>query len=169
MSTAPAPSRIVVGIGDDASAVAALAFAIAEARRDDAELVAVRAWGPLADPVPRDAAPPGAEDELRARAADAIAHAFTAAAGGVPDDVKVVMETPEGPPGRALVRIADHPGDLIVVGRSRHPLGHRAVFGSVPDYLMDHANCRVLVQTSPRHHRRHGEHLLDRPPVGIFY
>lgn len=149
MATAPAPSRIVVGIGDDATANAALAYAIATARREDAELVAVRTWGPLADPAPRDAAPPGAEEELRDRAAHEIIRAFGEAAGGMPGDVKVTTETPEGPPGHALVRIADRPGDLIVVGRSRHSLAHRAVFGSVPDHLIDHATCRVLVQTKP--------------------
>lgn len=148
MTTAPAPARIVVGIGDDATANAALAYAIAAARRDGAELVAVRTWGPLADPAPRDAAPPGAETELRDRAADEITHAFSEV-GGMPDDIKVTTETPEGPPGHALARVADRPGDLIVVGRSRHSLAHRAIFGSVPDHLIDHAKCRVLVQTTP--------------------
>jgi len=169
MTITSVPSRIVIGIGDDPAAVAALAYAVAEARRCNAELVAVRAWGPLADPSPRDAVPPGAEAELRARANDEITRAFDEAAGGVPLDVKVKTETPEGPPGRALARVADRADDLIVVGRSRHLLGRRAVFGSVPDYLMDHATCRVLVQTFPRHHRHRDEHHADRPPTGIFY
>lgn len=145
------PSRVVVGIGDDAAGYAALACAIAEARRNGAELVAVRAWGPPADPASRDGTGSGAERQLRARAAETVAHAFHEAAGGVPRDIEATMQTPEGPPGRALVRLADRPGDLLVVGRSRHRLAHCDVRGSVPDYLMDHAACRVLVPAgSPR-------------------
>ena len=159
-------ARIVVGIGDDAAADAALAYGITEARRRDIELVAVRAWGPLADPSPRDIAAPGAEAELRNRAARAIERAF-ATVGGVPGDVNVTRRIVEGAPGPAMVSAADRPGDLIVLGRPRHRLARRAVFGSVADFVLDHATCPVLVQPGPRtprpDHRRAAE-----PPAGVF-
>ena len=160
-------ARIIVGIGDDTAAGAALAYGIAEARLREVELVAVRAWGPLADPSPRDIAPPGAEAELRHRAARAVERAF-AAAGGIPGDITVTRIIAEGAPGPVIVATADRPGDVIVLGGSRHHRSHRAVFGSVPDFVMDHATCPVIIQPGPRAPRTEHQHSAE-PPAGIFY
>lgn len=161
-------TRIIVGIGDDEAGGAVLGAAIAEARARGAEVVAVRTWGPLADPSPRDVVPTGAEDELIGRAADDITRAV-AAAGGTPADVRMTRHVAEAPTGAALIATADRPGDVIMIGRSRHHLTRRAVFGSVPDYVMDHATCPVIIMPVHRPSRSHERHHADTTPRGIFY
>ncbi|HEY3687207.1 MAG TPA: universal stress protein [Streptosporangiaceae bacterium] len=167
MNTTTAQSRVIVGIGDNTASDTALAYAITEARRRGGELVAVRTWGPLADPSPRDATPPGAETELRAGATQRISHAFTTV-GGTPTDIQVSRRIPEGPAGPALVAVADRPDDLIVIGRSHHHLARRAMCGSVPDYVMDHATCPVLIQPRTRTPHRRPEQHADSAPAGTF-
>ena len=161
-------TRIIVGIGDAEAGGAVLGAAIAEARARGSEVVAVRTWGPLADPSPRDAVPAGAEDELIGAATDEITRAV-AAAGGTPDDVPLTHHVLEGPTGAALVATANRPGDVIMIGRSRHHLARRAVFGSVPDYVMDHATCPVIILPVPRPARPSARHHASPAPRGIFY
>lgn len=159
----PVP-RVVVGVSDTQAARAALACAVDEARRRGAELVAVRAWGPIAEPSPP--APPvtGLEEELTRRSDEAIDRAFIEVCGGVPGDITVTRQTVEGVPERMLVRVADRPDDLLVVGRERHIALHRMLRGSAAGYCVDHAVCRVLVVPSPT-----GSEDTGEPPAGIFY
>jgi len=54
--------------------------------------------------------------ERREAAAQLVRHTFRAATGGVPGDLAVRIETPEGDPGAVLTDIAAKAGDLLVVG-----------------------------------------------------
>lgn len=156
--------RVVVGVSDTEAARAALACAVEEARRRGAELVAVRAWGPIAAPSVSDLHVPGLEEELTRRSDEDIDRAFIEVCGGVPGDITVTRQTVEGVPERMLVRVADRPDDLLVVGRERHIALHRMLRGSAAGYCVDHAVCRVLVVPAPGTSQDAGE-----APAGIFY
>jgi len=143
------PGRTVVGVSSSPAALAALARGVEEARRRSAELVVVRAFASLGEPLPVEIAEPATIRVLRHRAAAAIERAF-ASIGGAPYDLDVIRETPVGSTGYALVSLADHPEDLLIVGRDRHRALHRVLHGSVSGYCVAHAACRVLVVPGPR-------------------
>ncbi|MGV9708400.1 universal stress protein [Streptomyces sp. NPDC003483] len=145
--------RVVVGVSGSLGSLAALHRGAAEAHRRGAGLVAVGAWEP-----PRGAlthpssmlAPPVAEfRELAAeRLRAALDTAFGGAGPGVPLRVVAVWDRP----GRALVRVADRAGDLLVIGAGRRGRVHRALLPSVARYCLAHASCPVLaVPRSPLH------------------
>ncbi|HEY3687288.1 MAG TPA: universal stress protein, partial [Streptosporangiaceae bacterium] len=96
----------------------------------------------------------------------AIDRAFAEAAGGIPEDIDVTRRTTEGVPGHELVRVADRPDDLLVVGRERHLALHRVLRGSAAGYCVDHAVCRVLVVPAPETRTGPAD---EEMPSGIFY
>jgi len=159
----PTP-RVVVGVSDTGAARAALATAVEEARRRGAELVAVRAWGPIAAPSATEPPVPSLEEELTRRSDEDIDRAFIEVCGGIPGDITVTRHTVEGVPERALVTVADRLDDLLVVGRERHIALHRMLRGSAAGYCVDHAVCRVLVVPAPPSSRE-----PDETAAGIFY
>jgi nucleotide-binding universal stress UspA family protein len=133
--------------------VAALRCAVALARARQARLVAVRAWGVG---LPRHggwrrhrsgrgrlaAAYSGTVPRRLAR--ELARRALRSPAGDIPDDLDVVIQTPEGNPGPALTTIA-LPGDALVVGTAgRHSL-KRVVHGSVSGYCAAHSRCPVAI------------------------
>ena len=150
--------RVIVGIDDTPGGVAALGCAVALARTRRAPLVAVRAWG-LG--LPRHG---GWRHHRSGRGRLAVAYtgtvprqlarelarrALRCPAGGIPDDLDVVIQTPEGNPGPALTTIA-LPGDVLVVGTAgRHSL-KRVVHGSVSAYCAAHSRCPVAIVAAGR-------------------
>lgn len=150
-------SRVIVGVDNTSSGLAALAAATRLARSSGAELVAVRAW---ALGLPRHGGrrmrhlshPHVVINfsgiEQRAAAAVLVRGAFADALGGTPSDLPVTIETPESDPALALVSCASRPGDVIVVGRRRGHLTGHLVHGSVSRYCTRHATCPVLVVPS---------------------
>jgi nucleotide-binding universal stress UspA family protein len=152
--------RVIVGVDDTPGGVAALRCAVALARARRARLVAVRAWGlglprhggwrhhhsgrghmavAYAGTVPRQLA-----RELARRALRSLA-------GDIPDDVDVVIQTPEGNPGPVLTTIA-LPGDVLVVGTAGRHRVKRVVHGSVSAYCAAHSRCPVAVVAAGRPH-----------------
>lgn len=147
--------RVVVGIDDSPGGLAALRWAVGFARSRGARLVAVRAWalglprhgglrrrghrgrGPVVFTF-RGTEPSDAATSLARRA-------FRDAAGEVPDDLDMTIETPEGNPGPVLTQIASGSGDVLVVGTKPGPSMKRAVHGSVSAYCTAHARCPVIV------------------------
>jgi nucleotide-binding universal stress UspA family protein len=73
--------------------------------------------------------------------------AFRDAAGDVPDDLEVTIQTPEGNPGPVLTQIASGSDDVLVVGTRPGPRLQRVVHGSVSAYCTAHARCPVTVVT----------------------
>jgi nucleotide-binding universal stress UspA family protein len=146
--------RVIVGIDDSPSGLAALQWAVGQARERQAQLVAVRSW---ALGLPRHGgrhhrhlAHPrvvvffsGAEQ--RWASATLVRDAFRAATGGQPRDIAVTVRTPEGDPGAALTSIATRDGDMIVVGRKHMPPWRQSRQGSVSRYCRLHAGCPVVV------------------------
>lgn len=143
--------RIVVGVSGTPGSLAALHRAAAEARARDAGLCAVLAWAaPGGELGSRSSCNVSALAQCRAAAVDRLREilhgAFGPGSPGVPLEGLTVRATP----GAALVRTADNPEDLLVVGTgSRAPL-RRLVRPSVARYCLAHAACPVLtVPPSP--------------------
>jgi len=157
--------RVVVGVDDSPAGLAALRWAVRFAWSRGAQLVAVRVWelgmrrhggrrGPGNSRSHVVLAFPGAQQ--RKVAANLTKRALRAA-GGVPDDLDVIVETPEGNPGPVLTEIATRAGDVLVVGSTRgHRLG-RAVHGSVSAYCARHSRCPVTAVAADRPPRISGE------------
>jgi nucleotide-binding universal stress UspA family protein len=146
--------RIILGVDDSASGLAALQWAVSQARSREAQLVAVRSW---ALGLPRHGGRhhrhivhprvvlffSGAEQ--RDASAKLVRDAFRTVTGGQPGELAVTVRTPEGDPGAALTSIATRDGDMIVVGRENLPGWRRARHGSVSRYCRCHAGCPVVV------------------------
>jgi len=151
---ASAGSRVVVGVDDSPGGLAALRWAVELARSANAPLVAVRVW---ALGLPRHGGRRRHGDgrgrvvlafqgtEPRQAAMQLTRRAFRTAVGGIPGDLEVTVETPEGSPGPVLTQIASAGSDVLVVGTSpRHSL-KRAMHGSVSAYCSAHLPGRVSV------------------------
>jgi nucleotide-binding universal stress UspA family protein len=144
--------RVVVGVDDTKSGLAAVATAIRLARSYEAKLVAVRSWE-LGQPRHggrrmRHLRHPhvvltfsGSEQNAAARVL--VHRVFGAVGDGTPSSLDI--QTPECDAALALVGIASQPGDILVVGtNSGHP-ARRIVHGSVSRYCARHARCPVVV------------------------
>ncbi len=157
--------RVVVGVDDTESGLAAVETAIKLARSHDAKLLAVRAWA-LGQPRHggrrmRHLTHPhvvlsfsGSEQSAASRVL--VHRVFSTVAAGTP--TRVAIQTPECDPALALVGIANRPGDVLVVGTSPGHPARRLVHGSVSRYCARHASCPVLVVPGRgRDRRRAGE------------
>src|SRR6516164_3268100 len=107
--------RVIVGVDDSPGGLTALRWAVWLARSANAPLVAVRAWAlglPRHGGLRRHGDGHGhvvlafAGAEPRQAATRVVRHAFRTAVGGVPGDVDVTIETPEGNPGPVLTQFA---------------------------------------------------------------
>jgi nucleotide-binding universal stress UspA family protein len=166
--------RVVVGVDDSAGGLAALRWAVGLARSRGAQLVAVRAW---ALGLPRHGGRRHRRDDHhrvvmafrgnapREAAAELTRRAFSAAAGGVPGDLAVSIETPQGDPGAVLTGLATHADDLLVVGTQRGHGLKRLVHGSVSRYCSVRSRCPVVVIRPDDQHSRH----LAQPAPGITW
>lgn len=134
---------IVVGVDGSRDSSTALAWALREAQRRRAAVVAVRAWLPdpamVGYPVARHPAHAGEAGDLAAaqlkEVADAVhgAHALT---------VSAVSRT--GTPARVLVEAAEG-ADLLVVGTHGAGALERLLLGSVSSGVLHRAPCPVAV------------------------
>jgi nucleotide-binding universal stress UspA family protein len=156
LATAPGTGgRVVVGVDDTPGGQAALRWAVARARTDHAPLLAVRSWalGLPGHGGRRRPAPVRHPHivlhfdgfEQREASARVVSRSFTVVAGGVPRDVTVTVQTPEGDPGPALTGAAAGSGDLIVLGRDSGRSLQRLLHGSVASYCREHARCPVVI------------------------
>lgn len=140
--------RTVVGMGAGPAAASVLVRGVEEARRRGGELVVLRAFSLLGEPLSVYLSEPAVIRMLRHRAAAVIERALSGI-GGAPYDLEIRRETPVGAAGHALVTYADRPDDLLIVGRDRHRALHRLLHGSVAGHCVAHAACRVLVVPGP--------------------
>ena len=139
---------IVVGTDGSLTARGALQAATTLARSLDARLHVVC----VHDPGPSSAAfvsAPGvgaAIADFEAASSEHVAHVLAdAEAAAVAEGVDVTAHAPIGPPGAALVQVAETEGaDLVVVG-NRGMRGMRRILGSVPNHVTHHAPCAVLI------------------------
>jgi len=151
---APGAGRIIVGIDDSPGGLAALRWAVELARSANAPLIAVRVWAlglPRHGGLRRHGDGHGpvvlafARTEPRQAAASLVRRAFRTAIGGVPADIDVTIETPEGNPGPVLTQFASGSCDVLVVGTTPGHGLKRAVHGSVSAYCSAHLPGQVSV------------------------
>ena len=137
--------RVVVGVSGSLHSLAALHRAVGEARRRDAELLAVVAWTPAGGEIAYRRAPcPPLLAAWENAAADSLKQAFKDAFGGRPEGVRLRLLTARGGAGAALTELADRPDDLLVIGAGRRGVPARVFHGAVARYCLAHATCDVL-------------------------
>ncbi|MFJ9776032.1 universal stress protein [Kitasatospora sp. NPDC101157] len=149
--TGAGAGRIVVGVSGSLGSLAALHHAVAEARRTDVEVLAVLCWTPPGEELGyrRVVGPPVVEagrDAAVARLRQALDEAFAGRHAGA----RLRCQAVRGETGHALVRCADRPGDLLVLGagRERSRLS-RLIRPSITAYCVRHATCPVLTVPRP--------------------
>lgn len=136
--------RVVVGVDGSPASTAALRFALEEARRRKARLVALHAWSYPAGSILAVFTKLPTPKELAA-AARATSERLIAEAGG-PGGVEVELLAPEGHGAEALLAAA-HDADLLVVGDRGG--GHGALrLGSVSHACAQDAACPVVIVPS---------------------
>jgi nucleotide-binding universal stress UspA family protein len=135
---------IVVGVDGSEGSIAALRFAVEEAKVRGAEVRAVNAWHVPPAVYGSGWAPAGVDfDEFRKLAEDALAQSLEDA-GAAAAEVTVTPVLREGQPADVLCAEAEH-ADMIVVG-SRGLGGFRGLLlGSVSQQVVHHARCPVVV------------------------
>lgn len=149
--------RVVVGISNSLAGYEALRYAVAEARRRGATLIAVRAF--------RYSYYGGArqfEQVIHDAAQAAVTAALVEALGGPPRDVPVRVRVCEGIPGRVLAAIADQPGDVIVIGGSERRMVPGRRRGIVARDCSRNAACPVIVIPMPEMARAGSQWRLAR-------
>ncbi len=149
-ATAAQPHRkslVVVGVDGSPGGLAALQFALTEARLRGAELRAVCAW----DYPDTFGAPTNLPDDydLESIAQDTLSQAIaevtgTAEQAGVP----VIPEVRRGQAASVLLGAAEG-ADLLVVGTRGHGGFTRLLLGSVSHQCVHHAPCPVAVIPPP--------------------
>jgi nucleotide-binding universal stress UspA family protein len=139
-------ARVVVGVDSSLASLEALRFAVSEARRRGALLVAVRAW--LVQ------GPGHGEDlgqwriEAGAAAAATVRQSFDQAMGGLPRNLDLEMLAVEGAVGPVLVAQAPSDGDLLVLGAPARRWW-RVFPLSLVRYCVRAATCPVVVVPAP--------------------
>ncbi|MET8701699.1 universal stress protein [Kitasatospora sp. NPDC058032] len=142
--------RVVVGVSGSLGSLAALHRAVAEARRLDAEVLAVHCWTPVGGEFGyrRSPCPPlltACRDAAATRLHDALDQAFAGAGTGV----RLRAVAVRGETGQALVRCADRPDDLLVLGAGGRGALARVLHPSITAYCTRHATCPVLAVPKP--------------------
>ena len=141
--------RIVVGVDGSACALAALRWALDEARRRRADLELVTSWHA---PYLAEASGYGliylSPEELSAEARmvqdQALEHLAPEVAAAREAGCRIDSRLLEGPPGPVLVTESKG-AKMVVVGRRGHGALTRLLLGSVSRHVTTHATCPVIV------------------------
>jgi nucleotide-binding universal stress UspA family protein len=142
--------KIVVGVDGSDGAVAALRFAIDEARAHGATVEAVNAWHIPPAAYGAGWAPAVADFDGYRKVAESGLEKSLKEAGADESGVTVATHVSEGAPADVLCREADG-ADLLVVG-SRGLGGFRGLLlGSVSQQCAHHAPCPVVIVPSKHH------------------
>ncbi|PYI64543.1 universal stress protein UspA [Arthrobacter livingstonensis] len=148
--------RIVVGVDGSDGSLAALAWAVGEAKLRGIRLHAVLAWQPPEFyPAPNGWTPrrgPSGESAQQladAALAEVTGHGEAAAAG---QGVTISCEAVEGHPAQMLVLSAEDAA-MVVVGSRGHGGFLGALLGSVSQHVAAHARCPVVVIPDPGRER----------------
>jgi nucleotide-binding universal stress UspA family protein len=145
--------RVVVGLDGSAESMAAVRWAIREARYRHADVHVIACWYPplVAEAsgyeigfLEGDKFAAGARQALEAALASVAADADVARAEGR----SVTGRLLEGAPGPTLVSESKDAA-MIVVGRRRRSGLSRLLLGSVSRHVADHAECPVVVVPAP--------------------
>jgi nucleotide-binding universal stress UspA family protein len=144
--------RVVVGVDGSAESLAAVRWAITEARHRHADLDIITCWYP---PLVAEASGYQAEfldADAYATRARQVLDAVVASVAADLDDARVEGRSVngrllEGAPGPTLVSESKGAA-LIVVGRRGRGGLSRLLLGSVSRHVADHAECPVVIVTA---------------------
>jgi nucleotide-binding universal stress UspA family protein len=131
---------VVVGVDGSPSGIAALHWAVDEARCRGGRVIAVHAWVTPYDYSMEVVFPP---DEERLRS-DAQQRLDESVASVDATDVEVEAQLVEGNPQTVLLQAASG-ADLLVVGSHGHRALSELLLGSVSTACVHHAGCPVVV------------------------
>ncbi len=137
--------RIVAGVDGSPSSLAALRWAIQQARLTGATVDAVIAWHYPVLAVPLGPAAPGAimdTTDFEKAADEVVTDAIGAVESG--SDVRVSALVKEGNAARVLLDAAAG-ANLLVVGSRGHGGFAEALLGSVSQHCVHHAPCAVVI------------------------
>ncbi|MET7479382.1 universal stress protein [Streptomyces sp. NPDC005648] len=137
--------RVVVGVGEDAKASPAVAFAFEEARRRGAAVEAVRAWRCPAHESTDHPLLAGEPARLHEQQAT---EALETALQNAPEDVGLERRTVEGP-ARAVLVDASRDADLVVLGARRRTRHFGLQLGRVAHGVLHHSACPVVIVPEP--------------------
>jgi nucleotide-binding universal stress UspA family protein len=134
-------STIAVGTDGSETASTAVNVAAEMARRFEAKLVLVSAFG---SPAPESSGGRVDESEFAWNPAAQLQEILARTERNLRDEgIDCVTRTSKGDPAKALVELAENCGaDLLVIGNKGM---HRRVLGSVPNSVTHKAGCSVLV------------------------
>lgn len=156
--------KIVVGVDGSEAGVAALHWALGEARRRGAEVHAVTAWHmdpPIEGPPPMFGIPYRAKEvvlaEQQAQQDKAMARIENETRG-----VRVHRHMIDQWPPQALVHMSAG-ADLLVVGRHGQSWLSETLLGSVSAYCVRHASCPVVVIPAHKPVEQHERHMVAAP------
>ncbi len=137
--------QIVVGVDGSASSLAALAWAIDEAKARQATVLAVHAWLAYSQVSPLESMSPvflpGEGENI---AGDILAEAVRKVVGDSAGDVVIEQRVIGGHPASALID-SSHDADMLVVGSRGHGGFLGLLLGSVSNQCVHHALCPVVV------------------------
>jgi nucleotide-binding universal stress UspA family protein len=149
-------SRIVVGVDGSPAAKAALVWAVAEAKRTNASVLALSVCHLTTSA--SSGSDPFAETHRR------DLNAAVDALGTAADGVRIDQEIPHGKPGPVLVERSADAASLVIGGHGEHRSGV-LVMSSVTSYCLRHARCAVVV--IPAEGARHDGPLMLRPETPV--
>jgi len=139
-------TRVVVGVSASSGSPNALPAAVEEARRRDAELVAVQAWRPPRPPASPGGHPPGVSRDVDASLAEAEVRLRSQVTAVLGDDAQVICKVVEGGP-RSVLRNESENADLLIVDAPAMHLG--APSKRLVHRLIEEVSCPILVMPQP--------------------
>ncbi|MDX8034257.1 universal stress protein [Lentzea sp. BCCO 10_0856] len=144
---------VVVGVDGSPASLAALRWAVEDARRRGCPVDVITAWHPdyggMIGPVPAEvlmAMSPQAMKDTAQKVLDGAAHGF--------EGVEIRRILVEGDPRDALTK-ASEDAELLVVGSRGHNTVVEVILGSVSSYCVHHTSCPVVVIREPKIKKEH--------------
>jgi nucleotide-binding universal stress UspA family protein len=153
-------ARVVVGVDESLAGLAAVRFAVAQARCLDVAVHAVSAW--VFTPPWKHPSNRRWRSEIAEEAGQCVQAVFAEAVGGTPADVTVTAAVREGVAGQVLVDYADREDDLLVLGGRRYAGRLASTGGPVARYCLRHARGPVVVVPPPMWARAASGRRLNR-------
>lgn len=146
----PGVTRVVAGVSGSPGSLAALRYAEYLALAHGAVLVPVLAWEPPGgDRAARAQPAAGLTQACHEMACQRMGEALAAVWGG-PPECGVQPQVERGQPGWVLVSVADHPGDVLVIGAGHGGPVRRAARCRVVRYCVARARCPVVLVPPPQ-------------------
>jgi nucleotide-binding universal stress UspA family protein len=139
---------VVVGVDGSPASLAALRWAVQDARRRGCPVDVISAWHPdygvMIGPLPAEVFAEVTPQALRAAAQKVLDRAVQGFEG-----VEIRRILIEGDARDALTK-ASQDAELLVVGNRGHSTIVEAILGSVSAYCVHHASCPVVVIREPK-------------------